>query len=197
MAHDDDDDLYDEEFDFVDDDDVEEDDVEEVAEDESSVDDSDLADERSDMRDVDADPDTTGDRDGRSERNGRNGPNGRNQRGGRRNRTEARDTREPREPREPREEYGSDEAAEDHAGDEPGEQDESGEPQEDEYGRTAPAANYVVHVYEAKRFHRTIDRPFTPEDAEAFATEFNRTGKNYSRWAVTAKNDAPPKKTLD
>ena len=45
-------------------------------------------------------------------------------------------------------------------------------PAEDEYGRTEPVANYLVHVYEDKKFKRTIDRPFTPEDAEAFATEF-------------------------
>jgi hypothetical protein len=67
----------------------------------------------------------------------------------------------------------------------------------DEYGRPEPAANYVVHVYEHKKFTRTIDRPFTPEDAELFATEFNRTGKSYGRVAVSGKNDAKPKKTLD
>jgi hypothetical protein len=68
----------------------------------------------------------------------------------------------------------------------------------DEYGRpeTTPA-NYVVHIYEHKKFTRTIERPFTPEDAEAFATEFNRTSKAYGRVAVSGKNDAKPKKTLD
>ncbi len=72
-----------------------------------------------------------------------------------------------------------------------------GREEEDEYGRTEPVANYVVHVYEDRKFKRTIDRPFTPEDAEAFATEFNRTAKNYSRVALTGKNDAKPKKALD
>ena len=68
----------------------------------------------------------------------------------------------------------------------------------DEYGRPEqPAANYVVHVYENRKFKRTIERPFTPEDAEAFASEFNRTSKNYSRFAITGKNDAKPKKSLD
>ena len=67
----------------------------------------------------------------------------------------------------------------------------------DEYGRPEPAANYVVHIYEHKRFKRTLDRPFTPEDAEAFATEYNRTSKVYHRFAVTGKNDTQPKKTLD
>lgn len=67
----------------------------------------------------------------------------------------------------------------------------------DEYGRPEPAANYVVHVYEHGQFKRTIDRPFTPEDAEAFATEYNRTGKPYHRMAVPGKNDTKPKKSLD
>ncbi len=74
---------------------------------------------------------------------------------------------------------------------------EAAEEAVDEYGRPEPAANYVVHVYEHKKFKRTIDRPFTPEDAEAFATEYNRTSKSYGRFAVTGKNDAKPKKTLD
>jgi hypothetical protein len=67
----------------------------------------------------------------------------------------------------------------------------------DEYGRPEPAANYVVHIYEHKRFKRTVDRAFTPEDAEAFATEYNRTSKPYHRFAVTGKNDTQPKKALD
>jgi hypothetical protein len=133
MPREEDDDLYDEEFDFVDDDDEEEDedqDEEAAADDEeSSADDSELAEEPADK--------------------------------------------------------------------EPAAEAEGGEEPVDEYGRTEPAANYVVHLYEQKKFTRTIDRPFTPEDAEAFATEFNRTAKNYARWAVTSKNDAKPKKTID
>jgi hypothetical protein len=74
---------------------------------------------------------------------------------------------------------------------------ESDEPL-DEYGRPeTPPANYVVHLYEHKKFTRTIERPFTAEDAEAFATEFNRTSKNYGRFAVSGKNDAKPKKAID
>ena len=122
MAAEDDDDLYDEEFDFVDDDDEEE---------EAEADDAEVAEESPD---------------GEAE---------------------------------------GDEVAE-------------GEEPLDEYGRPeTPPANYVVHLYEHKKFTRTIDRPFTAEDAEAFATEFNRTSKNYGRWAVSGKNDAKPKKTLD
>jgi hypothetical protein len=67
----------------------------------------------------------------------------------------------------------------------------------DEYGRPEPKADYVVHVYEQRKFKRTIERPFTPEDAEAFASEYNRTAKSYGRFAVTGKNDAKPKKSLD
>lgn len=91
---------------------------------------------------------------------------------------------------------GDSDLADEPADDEPADAEEAEKPV-DEYGRTEPEPNYVVHVYEQKKFLRTIDRPFTPEDAEAFATEFNRTAKNYSRVAVTSKNDAKPKKTLD
>jgi hypothetical protein len=67
----------------------------------------------------------------------------------------------------------------------------------DEYARPAPATNYVVHVYEHEKFKRTIDRPFTAEDAEAFASEYNRTAKPYGRFAVAGKDDAKPRKALD
>jgi hypothetical protein len=126
MARDEDDDLYDEEFDFVDDDD-EADDLDD--DEEEAADDSELADEADDAE-VEA------------------------------------------------------EAAEE-------------EEVVDEYGRPEPVANYVVHVYENRKFKRTLERPFTPEDAEAFATEYNRTSKLYGRFALTGKNDAKPKKSLD
>jgi len=90
-------------------------------------------------------------------------------------------------------ENGEEPAGEDDADRERGE----GEEDVDEYGRPAPQANYVVHVYEHKKFKRTIDRAFTPEDAEAFATEFNRTSKNYGRFALAGKNEAPPKKSIE
>jgi hypothetical protein len=67
----------------------------------------------------------------------------------------------------------------------------------DEYGRPSPAANYVVHVYEYNKFKRTIERPFTPEEAEAFATEYNRTAKTHGRVALAGKNDVKPKKSID
>ena len=77
-----------------------------------------------------------------------------------------------------------------------GEGDSAGDEEVDEYGRPEPVANYVVHVYEYNKFKRTIDRPFTPEDAEAFATEYNRTSKPYGRQAVPGKNDVDPKKSI-
>jgi hypothetical protein len=84
------------------------------------------------------------------------------------------------------------------AGEESPLEDRAGDEEEvDEYGRPQPQANYVVHIYENRKFKRTIDRPFTPEDAEAFASEYNRTSKPYHRFAVTGKNDAQPKKSLD
>jgi hypothetical protein len=136
MARDEDDDLYDEEFDFVDDDD----DLDE---------DSDIDDESPIAEDEPAEVLASHERDGSD--------------------------------------LGDDDRRMDEPDDEP----------VDEYGRPEPAANYVVHVYEHKTFKRTIDRPFTPEDAEAFATEFNRTGKSYGRVAVSGKNDTKPKKTLE
>jgi hypothetical protein len=72
----------------------------------------------------------------------------------------------------------------------------AGDDKVDEYGRPAPLANYVVHVYELGRLKRTIDRDFTPEAAEAFATEFSRTSKRYGRSAVAGKKDTQPAKEL-
>ena len=72
-----------------------------------------------------------------------------------------------------------------------------GEEALDEFGRPAPVANYVVHVYEHRKFKRTIDRDFTPEDAEAFATDYNRYAKAYGRVAVAGKKDVPPRKSVE
>jgi hypothetical protein len=157
MAHEEDDDLYDEEFDFVDDDD--DDDLESEEEASSDVaDDTDIAEEDAEEPADERKPAL-------------------------RERTPARAERaEPTDERPER--------AEGAEGEDEGPVDEYGRPE-------TPPANYVVHVYEQKKFTRTIDRPFTPEDAEAFATEFNRTAKNYGRIAVTGKNDAKPKKALD
>jgi len=129
MADDDDEDVYDEEFDFVDDEDeVEVDEGSEVVED-------------------------------------------------------------AREPAEVRDEYDRG------RGDE--EIDAEDELESDPYARPKPETNYVVHIYEYRQFKRTIDRPFTGEDAEAFASEYNRTAKPYGRFAVAGKNDAKPRKSLD
>jgi len=67
----------------------------------------------------------------------------------------------------------------------------------DEFGRPEPPPDHVVHIYECKKYKRTIDRAFTAEDAEAFASEYNRTAKPYARFAIVGKEDAKPKKALD
>jgi hypothetical protein len=76
-------------------------------------------------------------------------------------------------------------------------QDESDEPgSADEYGRVQPQRDYVVHVYEHGKFHRTLAYEFTAEDAGTFSDTFNKTGRPYGRFAVPAKNDSPAKPTL-
>ncbi|MCH2114585.1 MAG: hypothetical protein MK171_06720 [Pirellulales bacterium] len=60
---------------------------------------------------------------------------------------------------------------------------------EEDPGPPPPPTDHVVHIYEFGNFVRTIQREFTSEDAEAFATEFNRTSKSYSRAAVPAGKD--------
>lgn len=143
MADDEDDDLYEEEFDFVDDEDEDEDDEEEQEEDlDDDADDSEVG-EGSDEEDS---LETEVDQADRDER-------------------DVEDVEEGAEV--------------------------------DEYGRPSPTANYVVHIYEYSKLKRTIDRPFTPEEAEAFCTEYNRTGKSYGRVSVAGKNDVKPKKALE
>lgn len=99
------------------------------------------------------------------------------------------------EPREPAEERGRRRGR--GAKRESAEETEDEEEDDDAYARPKPEANYVVHIYEYREFKRTIDRPFTGEDAEAFASEYNRTAKPYGRFAVAGKNDVKPRKTLD
>jgi hypothetical protein len=50
----------------------------------------------------------------------------------------------------------------------------------------------VVHVYELRKFKRTIARDFTSDDADKFAIEYNRTSANHSRWAVSGNKDDQP-----
>lgn len=55
-----------------------------------------------------------------------------------------------------------------------------------------PPADYVVHVYEFRKFKRTMARDFTSEDADKFAAEYNRTSANHSRWAVSGNRESQP-----
>jgi hypothetical protein len=188
MAHHDDDeaeDLYDDEFDFVDDDDLDE---EVAAGDDEDGDDSDLDSEIDSSLADDADEPEPARKPAPAPRKPVAAPRS----------LFDEQADEPVADRAPKfgdgladvdaEETG----AEDNAGLEP-----IDEEKVDEYGRPAPLANYVVHIYEYQEFKRTIDRPFTPEDAEAFASEYNRTSKPYGRFAVTGKDDAKPRKELD
>ena len=59
-----------------------------------------------------------------------------------------------------------------------------------------PPADHVVHLYEHGKFTRTVQREFTEDDAEAFATEFNRTSASHGRHAVAASKDAAPAPTV-
>lgn len=69
------------------------------------------------------------------------------------------------------------------------EQVESKEPQ-------GPPTDHVVHIYEFREFKRTISREFTSEDADNFAKEFNRTSSNLGRWAVSAGKSVAPAPTI-
>jgi len=53
----------------------------------------------------------------------------------------------------------------------------------------SPPTEHVVHLYEFGDFTRTIPREFTEEDSEAFAVEYNRTSTPHSRYAVAAHKD--------
>ena len=75
-------------------------------------------------------------------------------------------------------------------------EDEEAAAEAEEEVEEAPPADHVVHVYEYGKFKRTIEREFTAEDAEAFASDFNRTAKPYSRFALAAKAKSRPKKTV-
>ena len=73
---------------------------------------------------------------------------------------------------------------------------EDAEEEEEKEAEEAIPTDHVVHVYEYGKFKRTIEREFTAEDAEAFASDYNRTAKPYGRFAVAAKEKARPKKTV-
>ena len=72
---------------------------------------------------------------------------------------------------------------------------EDAEEEEKEVAEALPT-DHVVHVYEYGKFKRTIERAFTAEDAEAFASDYNRTAKPFGRFALAAKEKARPKKSV-
>lgn len=59
-----------------------------------------------------------------------------------------------------------------------------------------PPADHVVHIYEYGKLKRTIPRKFTDEEAVGFAEEYTRTGKAYGRYAVATPEDEEPSPTF-
>ena len=90
---------------------------------------------------------------------------------------------------------------EDEFDDEPAEA-EAAAPSEAEAAPPAPAepagppADHLVHVYEYGKFKRTIARKFTDEQAVGFAEEYTRTGKPYGRYAIATPDDEEPSPTF-
>jgi hypothetical protein len=57
---------------------------------------------------------------------------------------------------------------------------------------TGPPADHVIHIYEHGKFKRTLPRKFTDEEAVNFAEEYTRTGKAYGRYAIATPEDEEP-----
>ncbi|HEX6963221.1 MAG TPA: hypothetical protein VF175_15245 [Lacipirellula sp.] len=82
-----------------------------------------------------------------------------------------------------------------------GDDDIAEEPSEIETEAAAPApagppADHVVHIYEYGAYKRTVNRKFTDEEAVSFAEEFTRTGKAYGRYAIATPEDEEPAPTF-
>lgn len=169
MAYDDEDDLFGEEFDFVDEDDA--------AEDEADAEDSDVEDKPA------AKPRK---RPAAREKSPAKTPAKRKPASGAAKREPRRET--PAEPAAEQEELPTDESPlEDAVGAEA-----DAEPAQP----SGPPADHVVHIYEHGFFKRTIDRKFTDEQAVGFAEEFTRTGKPYGRYAIATPDDEEPSPTF-
>jgi len=59
-----------------------------------------------------------------------------------------------------------------------------------------PPTDHVVHVYEYRKLKRTINRAFTSDDATAFAAEYNRTSAAHGLAAVAGDREQTPSETL-
>jgi hypothetical protein len=205
MAPDDEDDgdLYDDEFDFVDeeDDDLSDLDDEDDADEDDADDDSEL-DRADDRRDVAADSKLDDSKLDDSKLDDEPAPRPAPARRGRGGevRAAAEDQRDLFEREDvDRERAGRNESDRDDSDRDERNDGRAGADEDavDEFAPPPTPANFLVHIYEYRQFKRTIDRPFTAEDAEAFASEFNRTSKSYGRFAVAGKDDAKPRKALD
>jgi hypothetical protein len=61
---------------------------------------------------------------------------------------------------------------------------------------SGPPSDHLVHIYEYGNFKRTIARKFTDEEAVGFAEEYTRTGKPYGRYAIATPDDEEPAPTF-
>ncbi|MEM9660095.1 MAG: hypothetical protein AAF961_17160, partial [Planctomycetota bacterium] len=82
------------------------------------------------------------------------------------------------------------------AADEAKDDDAIAAPSEVSAEREGPPADQVVHIYEYGQLLRTIPRKFTEAEATAFAEEYSRTGKPYGRLAIPASQDDAPAKSF-
>jgi hypothetical protein len=175
MAYEDDDDLFDEEFDFGDED--------EAADADSDVDaEDDPPPAKPRRRTAGKDKPSAGGAKGRP--SNRSTPAG----GVRRN---SRNSERPRGDEEPVPESASEPLPYD---DEPIDADAL--PGELTPEPAGPPADHVVHIYEFGKLKRTIPRKFTDEEAVSFAEEYTRTSKAYGRYAVATPDDEEPSQTF-
>jgi hypothetical protein len=175
LPYDDDDDLFGEEFDFVDDDD-----------------DAEVAKEPSDLEEAEEAPKPRrrGSAKGKADKSeATDKPAGDRPRNGGRPPAHRRGSRPP-EPEAPMPEPGS--AALDD-GEVPDEIEAAEQPAPVPAG---PPADHVVHIYEFGHLKRTIPRKFTDEEAVNFAEEYTRTGKAYGRYAIATPDDEEPSPTF-
>jgi len=199
MAYDDQDDLFGEDFDFVD-----EDELDGEGEDRSDLEDSELDDDGCGTRDGDP-------REASVEQSPKSSskekepvaaaedqqekPASRSKRRPRRGKSASttHDSRQPDRSKSSQEEALDDDLNETARPDTP-EADDNRE--EAEVIPEGPPTDHIVHVYELGKFKRTIQREFTAEDAEAFAVEYNRTSKPYSRSAIALAREDDPASTV-
>jgi hypothetical protein len=182
MAYDDDDDLFSEEFDFVDEDDDA---------DRGTVEDEQDADSKPRKRASARDKDKPEKGSSRAPKRGR--PPASGKRESRRESAAPKPSTPAPPPAPPLEKAPVGYIMDDEPVDEATSEIEAEAPAPEPVG---PPADHVVHVYEYGQFKRTIPRKFTDEEAVSFAEEYTRTGKAYGRYAIATPEDEEPAPTF-